>query len=88
MMKMEEMDNDSLYNTLIYNGRFYIQNVEDPSEELITIHTDVEKEIFITEDTLKLMKKGKGLSYFKYLDDDVKLCEMTILNKEVTKSLY
>lgn len=87
-MKMEEMDNDSLYNTLIYNGRFYIQNVEDPSEELITIHTDVEKEIFITEDTLKLMKKGKGLIYFKDLDDDVKLFEMTILNNELTKPLY
>ena len=88
MMKMEEMDNDSLYNTLIYNGRFSIQNVEDPEEPLITIQTDIEKEIFITEDTLKLMKKGKGLIYFKDLDDDVKLFEMTILNNELTKPLY
>ena len=34
------------------------------------------------------MKKGKGLIYFKDLDDDIKLFEMVIMNQELTKPLY
>jgi len=34
------------------------------------------------------MKKGKGLIYFKDLDDDVKLFEVVVLNQELTKPLY
>ena len=37
-----------------------------------------EKEIFLSETALELMKKGKGLIHFKYLDDDIKLFEMVI----------
>ena len=47
-----------------------------------------EKEIFLTETALEMMKKGKGLIYFKDLDDDIKLFEMVIMNKELTKPLY
>ena len=42
------------------------------------MQADGEKEIFLTETTLELMKKGKGLIYIKDLDDDIKLFEMVI----------
>lgn len=88
IIKMEEQDYDSLYNTCIYNGRMYIRNVNNPDAEDILIQVEGNKEIFLTEQALELMKSGKGLIYFKDLDDDVKLFEMVILNKELTKPLY
>lgn len=86
--KMEEQDYDSLYNTYIPTGRFYVRNVKDPTKEDILIQCEGEKEIFLSEITLDLMKKGKGLIYFKDIDDDVKLFEMVILNQELTRPLY
>ena len=88
VVKMEEQDYDSLYNTCISNGRFYIRNIAKSGEEDILIQAEGEKEIFLTETTLELMKKGKGLIYFKDLDDDIKLFEMVIMNQELTKPLY
>lgn len=88
IVKMEEQDYDSLYNTCIGNGRFYIRNIVDSSVEDIPIQAEGEKEIFLTEEALERMKKGKGLIYFKDLDDDDKLFEMVIMNKELTKPLY
>ena len=86
---MEEQDYDSLYNTCISNGRIYIRYVgKGKSKEDITIQAVGEKEIFLSELALDLMKKGKGLIYFKDLDDDCKLFEMVILNQELTKPLY
>ena len=46
--------------------------------EDIPIQVEGEKEIFLTETALELMRKGKGLIYFKDLDDDIKLFEMVI----------
>jgi hypothetical protein len=86
--KVEEMDDDSLYNTMIYNGRFYVRNINDPEEPDILIQAVGEKEIYITEEATTLLKKGKGLIKFQDLDDDIKLFEMTILNNELTKPLY
>lgn len=88
IIKLEELDNDSLFNTCIHNGRFYIRNIHDKSEPDILIQADGEKEIFLSEEALELMRKGKGLIYFEDLDDDVKLFEMVIMNKELTKPLY
>ena len=88
IVKMEEQDYDSLYNTCIGNGRFYIRNVGNKNAEDILIQAEGEKEIFLTESALDFMKKGKGLIYFKDLDDDVKLFEMVIMNQELTKPLY
>lgn len=88
IVKMEEQDYDSLYNTCIGNGRFYIRNVQDKKAEDIVIQVKDEKEIFLSEDALELMKRGKGLIYFKDMDDDVKLFEMVFLNQELTKPLY
>lgn len=89
MEKIEDLDDDSLYNNMIVNGRFYIRNIEDPSEPDITIQCDdPEKEIYITKDFSQLMKKNKGLVYFSELDDDDKLFEVVIYNNELTKPLY
>ena len=79
IVKTNEMDYDGLFNTSIYNGRFYIRNVEDNSQEDILIQAKGEKEIFLTDLALECMKKGKGLIYFKDLDDDSKIFEMIIL---------
>lgn len=88
IVKMEEQDYDSLYNTCISNGRFYIRDISKKNSEDIIIQAEGEKEIFVTETALDMMKKGKGLIYFKDLDDDVKLFEMVIMNQELTKPLY
>ena len=88
IVKMEEQDYDSLYNTCLGNGRFYIRDLSKPDSEDILIQAEGEKEIFLSETALELMKKGKGLIHFKHLDDDVKLFEMVILNQELTKPLY
>ena len=87
IIKMEEQDYDSLYNTCIGNGRFYIRNIKKKEEDIL-IECEGNKELFLSETTLELMKKGKGLIYFRDMDDDVKLFEMTILNQELTKPLY
>lgn len=88
IVKTEEQDYDSLFNNQIYNGRFYIKNVVDSSEPDILIQAEGEKEIFISEEIMNLIKKGKGLAYFKDMDDDLKVFEVIIMNKELTRSLY
>ena len=84
--KMEEQDFDSLYNTCIANGRFYVVN--NTTGEKIKMQAEGEKEIFLTEETIELMKKNKSMIPFKDIDDDTKLFEMVIMNKELTKPLY
>lgn len=88
IVKLEEQDYDSLYNNCISNGKFYIRNVVDSSVEDIVIQAEGEKEIFLTELALEAMRRGKGLIYFKDLNDDEKLFEMVIMNQELTKPLY
>ena len=78
IIKLEEQDYDSLFNSCISNGRFYIRDISKPDKEDIVIQAEGEKEIFLSETALELMKKGKGLIYFKDLDDDIKLFEMVI----------
>ena len=85
--KEEELDDDSLYNTSIYNGRFYIRNLADPSVPDIEIRTSNEKEIYISEETLDLMNK-KNVIKFSDLEDEMKLFEVVITNNELTRPLY
>jgi hypothetical protein len=85
--KEEEFDEDSLYNTSIYNGRFYVRNLADPSLPDIEIRTSNEKEIYISEETLELMNK-KNVIKFSDLNDDMKLFEVVITNNELTRPLY
>lgn len=88
IIKVEEMDDDSLFNTCIYNGRFYIKNIKNPDMEDILIENEENKEMFMTNEAVELMNKRKGLIYFSDLDDDIKLFEMVVMNKELTKPLY
>ena len=85
--KEDELDEDSLYNTYIYNGRLYIRNLADPSVPDIEIRSSNDKEIYISEETLALMDK-KNLIRFSDLDDSMKLFEIVITNNELTKPLY
>lgn len=92
MVKVEEMDDYSLYNTVIENGTFYVRNVAHPDQPDIECNIlddkNESKEIFVSEDTIYWMKKGKGLVYFKDIDDSLKLFEVQISNNELTKPLY
>ena len=86
--KVDEMDDDSLFNTMISNGKMYIRNIKNPNEPDILIESEGEKEIYITEEATNLLHANKGLIYFKDVDEDTKLFEIVIMNNELTKPLY
>lgn len=86
LVKNDEMDSDESFNTYISDGSFSIKNVKTKEEHIIQEKNG--KEIFLTDDCLQLLKKGKGQIYFKDMDDDTVLFVMTILNNELTKPLY
>ena len=86
--KIEELDDDSLYNTVIETGRFFIRNIKDPSEPDIIIQIDGEKEIYVTEEASMMLKSGNNMIMFSDLEDDDKLFEVVIMNNELTKPLY
>ena len=86
--KVEEFDEDSLYNTVISNGRFYIRNIVDSEEPDIVIQAENEKEIYITEEASARLKSGNNLIRFEDLDEEEKLFEVIIINNELTKPLY
>ena len=79
IVKLEEQDDDSQYNMCIYNGRFYMRNTVDENAEDILIQAEGEKEIYISEEVIELMRKNKGLVYLKDLDEDSKIFEMVII---------
>lgn len=85
LQKSEELDDDSAFNTFI-NGKFYIQNLI--TKENIEIYSLDEREMFLTEECIDLMKKGKGYIKFKDMSDDTTLFELVIMNNELTKPLY
>ena len=78
--KVEEMDDDSLYNTQISNGKFYIRNIVDSEEPDIVIQAENEKEIYIAEDVTMMLKAGGNLIKFEDLNSDDKLFEVVIMN--------
>lgn len=85
IQKSEELDDDSSYNTFI-NGKFYVQNLV--TKDYIEITSMDEREMFLTEECLDLMKKGKGYIKFKDMDETTTLFELVIMNNELTKPLY
>lgn len=85
LCKSDELDNDSSFNTYIA-GRFYVQNLV--TKEYKEICTTEEREMFLTEECLELMKKGKGFIKFKDMEEDTTLFEIVIMNNELTKPLY
>lgn len=86
LRKSDEMDSDEGFNTYICDGNFIIRNLKTGEE--YKIQEENHKEIFLTDDCLQLMKKGKGQIYFKHMDDDTVLFVITIMNNELTKPLY
>ena len=84
-MKSNELDSDSSFNTYI-NDKFYVYNLS--TKECIEIKSSAEREMYLTEESLSLMKKGKGYIKFKDMDEDTTLFETMIMNNELTKPLY
>ena len=85
--KMDEYEDDSLFNNYISNGRFVIRNINNPEEEDIPIELE-DKELYISKDIIKDINKNNGYVYFSDLDEDTKIFEISIQNKELTKPLY
>lgn len=83
--KSDEMDDDSFFNTYI-NGKFYVQNLI--TKEYIEISSKESREMYLTEDCLELMKKGKGYIKFRDMDESMSLFELIIMNNELTRPLY
>lgn len=88
MSKVEDMDDDSLFNTVIVDGTFYLRNIVNPKEKDIKVSSTSNKEIYVSREAVDLMNRNKGLIMFKDLDDDFKLFEVVIMNHELTKPLY
>ena len=91
--KEEEFDYDSMYNTYIYNGRFFIRNLKKPGEKMFEIkiepEIESEKELYIAEEYLSyFMKKGNTLKFKDIEDFDIPIFETIINNNELTKPLY
>ena len=80
------MDNGEGFNTYINNGQFYIVNLK--TKERFLIKEKDGKEIYLTDESLRLYRKGKGYIYYKDLDPDTVLFTITIMNNELTKPLY
>lgn len=87
MTKQDDQEYDSLYNNII-NGKFKIRNLKNKWKEDIVIEAEYEKEIFLSEEASAILKKHNGLIPFSELNDDIKLFEVIILNRELTKPLY
>ena len=85
--RVDEMDEDNGYNTFITGGMFYVTNMETGVMEEIKLKNE-NKEIFISDEALEIMRSGRGYIKFKELTDDIKIFEMNILNNELTKPLY
>lgn len=83
----DEMDDDSLYNSYIKTGTFYIYNKKTPDKKIEMKLKNV-KEIFITEEATELMESNKGLIPFSQMDDDTNLFSIVFMNRELTAPLY
>lgn len=85
IQKSDELDDDSSFNTFI-NNRFYVVNLA--TKEQYEIKSLDDREMFLTEECLELMKKGRGYIKFKDMSPDESLFELVIMNNELTKPLY
>lgn len=86
MIRTDEWDDDSSYNTYVKDGMFYVVYI--PTGEMIEIKLENDKELYPTDTLLEERKKGKGYIKFKDLDESDRLFEMPIQNDELTKPLY
>lgn len=84
---MDELDDDSLYNSYIKTGKFYVYNVNTPDKRIEMSLKDV-KEIYIEEEATEIMAANKGIIPFNQMDDDTRLFSIIYSNRELTKPLY
>lgn len=82
--RTDELDNDSSFNTYIKDG-FLIYNMV--TKEGFEVKSD-SREWYLTEDSIDLMKKGKGFIKFKDMEEEMTLFVTSIMNNELTKPLY
>lgn len=86
LQKSDELDSEEGFNTSIRDGQFKVRDVKTGEEYVIQEENG--KDIYLTDECVQLMKKGKGVIRFKDIDDDTSLFVVTILNNELTKPLY
>ena len=93
--KMEEMDDDSLYNTYISTGKIDVVNTRTGEVVTVSFNLDDKKKtvppIYIDEDILKMAKDRKNknnLVYFKDIDENSRIFVYDVINNEVAKRIY
>lgn len=92
--KMEEMDDDSLYNTYISTGKIDVVNTRTGEVVTVSFNLDDKKRtvppIYIDEDILKAAKdrKSKGMVFFKDIDPESRVFVYDVINNEVAKRIY
>lgn len=92
--KMEEMDDDSLYNTYINTGKIDIVNTRTGEVTTVQFNLDDKKKtippIYIDEDIFKMAKdrKSKNMVYFKDIDSESRVFVYDVINNEVAKRIY
>ena len=82
----DDMDDATSYNTSIPSGRFYVRNLK--TSESYLIESVSEKELFLTDDVIQMVKKNNGLIKFKDIEDGQCIFNIDIMNNELTKPLY
>lgn len=85
--KVDEYEDDSLFNNFLADAKFVVRNINNSKEPDIPIELE-DKELFISKDVMKDIYKNNGYIYFSELNEDMKLFEINIQNKELTKPLY
>lgn len=82
----DDMDDATSYNTSIPSGKFFIKNLK--TSDAIEISSETNKELFLTDETIQMIKKNNGIIKFKDIEDGACLFNIDIMNNELTKPLY
>lgn len=82
----DDMDDATSYNTSIPSGKFFIKNLK--TSDAIEISSTTDKELFLTDETIQMIKKTNGVIKFKDIEDGTCIFNIDIMNNELTKPLY
>lgn len=85
IQKSDDLDEDSSFNSYVLGG-FYVQNMK--TGEVIQIKTDEDRELYLTDELIDLVKKGHGYAKFSEMTEFTTLFKIIIMNNELTKPLY
>lgn len=84
--KVEELDVDTSYNTMIPSGRFYVRNLK--TGETISMAPNSAKELYLGNGILDHASNKKYSVKFRDLEEDDPIFHIDIMNNELTKPLY